>query len=86
MGAVGAIVLAAACGLWRGHEWGRQLAVCFWIAAGLLALVTDRSVSGPGEPWHTYLINLMLIPGAITAALLHGIGSVRMYFRSRRES
>jgi hypothetical protein len=80
LGAVGACAWLAAYGLWRGRGWGRRVAVGFWIAAGGLGLITDRSVAGPGEPIHTYLVNLMLIPGGVTALLLYGVPSVRRFF------
>jgi hypothetical protein len=80
VGAVGVCAWLAAYGLWRGRAWGRLLAIGFWIAAGGLGLITDRSVPGPGEPTRTYLVHMMLIPGALTALLLFGVPSVRRFF------
>jgi hypothetical protein len=80
---LGALALGAAAALWKGRPVGRLLALGFWVAAGSLALVTDRSVAGPGEPLRTYLVDLILAPGTITAALLWGVPSVRRFFRHR---
>jgi hypothetical protein len=79
--AVGAMGLLAAQKLWQGSPAGRWLALGFWLAGGSLALITDRSVPGPGEPLHSYLVNLMLLPGGLTALLLWGVPSTRRYFR-----
>jgi hypothetical protein len=79
--AVGLLGLGAAVLLWRGRSAGRFVALGFWVGGGLLGLVTDRSVSGPGEPLHTYLVSLMLVPCGVTALFLWGLPSVRRFFR-----
>jgi hypothetical protein len=81
---VGLLGLGAAVTLWQGHSAGRFLALGFWAGAGLLGLVTDRSVAGPDEPLQTYLVTMMLVPGSITALLLWGLPSVRRFFRHAR--
>ena len=83
---VGLLAIAAAIRLWQGRPSGRLLALSFWVAAGMLALITDRAVEGPGEPLGTYLLDLMLLPGSITALLLWGIPSVRRFVRQRRSN
>jgi hypothetical protein len=83
MAAVGALGVGAASGLWRGRGWGRYLAVAFWVAAGALGLITDRSVPGPGEPLRTYVVYLTLLPAGATVLLLWGVPSVRRYLDRR---
>jgi hypothetical protein len=78
---LGFLGLAAAVALWKGRSAGRLLALGFWVGGGLLGLVTDRSVAGPGEPLHTYLVGMMLVPAGITAIFLWGLPSVRRFFR-----
>jgi hypothetical protein len=77
---LGALALLAALGLWKRRPWGRPLALAFWVAGGLLGLVTDRSVAGPGEPLTVYLVNMMLVPAAVTALVLWGPPSMRRFF------
>jgi hypothetical protein len=77
---VGLIALGAAVALWHGRSAGRFLALGFWAGAGLLALATDRSVAGPGEPLRIYLVQMMLAPGSVTALLLWGLPSLRRFF------
>lgn len=72
--------IAAAHGLWKGSRWSRLLAVGFWILAGSLGLITDRSVTGPGEPLAVYLLHLMAIPGGVAAVLLYGFPSARRFY------
>jgi hypothetical protein len=83
---VGLLGLGTAVALWQGRSAGRFLALGFWVGSGLLGLVTDRSVAGPGEPLHTYLVSMMLVPGGITALLLWGLPAVRRFFRHARSS
>jgi hypothetical protein len=85
LAALGTLALATATGLWRGDYRARWSALVFWVAGGGLGLFVDRSVTGPGEPLRSYLLDLMLIPGSVTAALLFGIPSIRRFFRMRRE-
>jgi hypothetical protein len=75
------LAVLAAIGLWHRRPWSRPLALAFWVAGGLLGLVTDRSVAGPGEPLAVYLVNMMLAPAAVTALVLWGAPSVRRFFR-----
>jgi len=81
LGAVGGVGLSAALGLWWGSRWARPLAIGFWFFAGGLALVTDRSVAGPGVPLATYLVNMILVPVVVAAALLYGAPASSRYFR-----
>jgi hypothetical protein len=85
LAALGALAVTAAVGLWRGDRRARPVALLFWFAAGGLGLVVDRSVAGPGEPLRSYLLDMMLVPGGVAAALLFGIPSIRRYFRAQRE-
>jgi hypothetical protein len=78
---VGVVGLLAAWGLYRGAAWSGFLSIAFWILVGGVALVADRAVPGPGEPLALYLIELMLIPGVVTALVLYGIPSVRAHWR-----
>jgi hypothetical protein len=84
LAALGVLALATAIGLWRGAQQARWSALIFWVAGGGLGLFVDRSVTGPGEPLRSYLVDLMLIPGSVTAALLFGLPAVRRFFRAQR--
>jgi hypothetical protein len=84
LGCIGLLGLGAAVTLWQGLPAGRYLALGFWLVGGLLALITDRSVAGPGEPLRTYLVSMMLVPGSITALLLWALPSVRRFVRHPR--
>jgi hypothetical protein len=77
---LGALALVVAHGLWYRRRWSRPLALAFWVASGLLGLVTDRSVAGPGEPLAVYLVNMMLAPAAVMGLLLWGVPSMRRFF------
>jgi hypothetical protein len=77
---LGALALLAAYGLWNRRRWSRPLALAFWVASGLVGLVTDRSVAGPGEPLTVYLVGMMLAPAAVMAMLLWGLPSIRRFF------
>lgn len=76
---LGAMALLAACGLWFRRRWSRPLALAFWVASGLLGLVTDRSVAGPGEPLAVYLVGMMLAPAVVMALFLWGVPSIRRF-------
>jgi hypothetical protein len=77
---LGALALLTALGLWHRRRSSRPLALAFWVAGGLLGLVTDRSVAGPGEPLAVYLVWMMLAPAAGMAIVLWGIPSMRRFF------
>jgi hypothetical protein len=77
---LGALALLVAHGLWNRRRWSRPLAPAFWVAGGLLGLVTDRSVAGPGEPLAVYLVGMMLAPAAAMALVLWGVPSMRRFY------
>jgi hypothetical protein len=77
---LGVLALLCAYGLWGGQRWSRPLALVFWLAGGLLGLVTDRAVPGPGEPLTLYVVNMMLIPAAVVAVALWGVPAIRRFF------
>jgi hypothetical protein len=76
---LGALALVAALRLWKGRPGARVLALGFWFAGGAVGLVTDRSVSGPGEPLWTYVGEMALLPALLFGALLFGVPGVRRY-------
>jgi hypothetical protein len=80
LAALGALALLVAHGLWHRRGWSRPLALAFWVAGGLLGLVTDRSVAGPGEPLAVYLVGMMLAPAAAMALVLWGVPSMRRFY------
>jgi hypothetical protein len=79
--AVGLVGTTSAAGIWMGRDWGRWGALVFWLMVGLVSVTTDRSVAGPGEPLHVYFVYMMLLPGAITGALLWLVPPSRRFFR-----
>lgn len=83
-GVAGLLAATAAAGVWNGRRWGRVLAVGLWVLVGLSGLTTDRSVAGPGEPLSTYLVDMMLLPVAVTVLLLWLPRPSRRFFSDHR--
>jgi hypothetical protein len=80
LAALGMLALLCAWGLWGGRRWSRPLALLFWLAGGLLGLVTDRAVPGPGEPLAVYVVNMILIPAAVVSLVLWTVPAIRRFF------
>lgn len=68
---VAASFLSAGLYLWRGGVAGLVRLVASWTLFGLVGLVTDLSVAGPGEPWTLYVVRLALLPVAVLLLVLH---------------
>jgi hypothetical protein len=84
LGAVGSVAVVAALGLWSARAWARPLALGFWVAAGALGLITDRSVAGEGAPLRSYLVEIALIPATTSAVFLYAVPGVRRHFAEAR--
>lgn len=83
MALLGAAALLCVAGLIRARRWARPLALLFWVLGPAIVLTFDRASSAPRFPVLAYTGTRMLLPLALTAALLYLLPSARDYFRDQ---